>query len=1333
MAVFDKILTSKCIEVRRFAILIILAITIAGAFGAKAPELKFTHYTTADGLPTNCVRAIVQDEDGFIWFGADGGLVRFDGTATKVFRPQGEEDEEVFVLSLARQGRSLLVGTERGLYRYDPVSETLTAVELEYPSDVKARATGNIHAIALDRKGSVWVSSEGSGVFRIEMTEGASGRGEVKGEYPFADCHGFVGSLYIDKENRLWALSNPVGGGLYRYDESKDAFREFVISDKEHLLKGGVLAMESDSFGNYWLGTWENGIVGFDPHSGEAKQLTASGDKGSLWHIHSLMEYAPGQLLAGSDGGLTLVDTSTGVSRVYQSEEIDPHSISDRFVYPIVRDSDGGLWIGTYYRGVNYVASGSQRFRNWSYSKFANSVSGNVVSRLCEDERGNLWLGTADGGLSVYDPERNIFRLVRLTGSGQPENITALCADGGVLWIGTYSGGAGMLDISSGVWRMIPFETPGPYSCYAILKDSKGSVWIGATETLGRYNAERGLFEKVSTLGAWITDIDEDRAGEIWISTQGAGLYRYNSATGKRVNYRGGTSGLPNDHINSVKIDNGGEVYVATSRGVYAYDRGADRFEALGGDAGRVSAQAVEKVGDDLWISTGSGILNVKGDGKHRYYGIGDGLSDLQFLPGASAHTADGKLYYGTVHGFTRVDPVELRATSGVPRVVFTGLDIVNERVGVGDERLPKSLNDIERLVLTHADHTFSVYFSALSYANPGGNSYVYKLEGFDKDWLEAGKDNRATYSNLPPGSYTLRVKGGNSDGVWNEEGISLRIEVKPAWYASALMKGVYVILGLALLLVIVRFIVKRMERAHIEELDRISSNKEKEMFRSKLNFFTIVAHEIRTPVSLIIGPLEKILGAAGNLPAGVREDLEILDRNSRRLLSLVNQLLDFKKVDDNPLPMGFRRERIVPLVRGVADRFRPSLEHKGIRLVEVYPDEELEADVDPEALTKLVSNLLNNARKFTKSEIRIECRAQGSQLMISVSDDGIGISKEHRDKIFKPFFQVLDNINESKGGTGLGLSIVKSVAEAHGGTIELESTPGRGSRFEAVLPLSQAKVLPAEERAPAEEDGMEIERSAEGEDKKPVLLVVDDNEEMLRFISSHFEKRYRVVTAQNGREGLEVLQDYPVSMIVCDWMMPVMDGEEMLRAVRGNGNTSHIPFVMLTAKTDNTSKITSMRSGADAYVEKPFSIGYLDARMENLLQMRARLREKYASDPTEPIETMAPTQIDSDLLSRMQALIEAEISNPELNVDWLAEKLGISRSGLYAKIKSIADVTPRELIQVARLKKGAEYLATGKYQVQEVSYMVGFSNSSYFSKCFQKQFGVRPADYQKK
>ncbi len=1297
-----------------------------------APEFNFLHYTTENGLPSNCVRDIVQDSDGFMWFATDGGLVRFDGLATRVFTPLMDDglERDIFIMSVCRYGEKLLVGTDHRVYVYNPEMECLAPLEVKYPESIGERISGTVHDISADSNGNIWVSVGGKGVFRV------SKEGEATGYFAFPEVQNYIGMVYVDSNDSVWCVSNVDYGGVYRYDRNVGKFMPFVITIDGVREPLGGMAISSDSHGDYWLGTWNKGLVKFNGRTGEGKKMMTENASVGALHVHAVTQYSPTMLLVGSDSGLTLVDMNTGESKVYGYDELNAESLNDKFVYKAVVDSEGGLWVGTYYRGVNYLRPGSQRFRRWDPSRFANSVSGNVVVRLCEDNSGFIWIGTADGGLCRYDPENQVFRSYPLSGSRDPENVNALCADGNKIWVGTYTKGAGVLDASTGSWHRIPVDGETYSSCYAIHKDSKGRIWMAATEWLAKYNPEKDLFERICNLKAWINDIDEDRDGNLWICTQGKGLFRYDPETGTYENYRatGEPDALPHDHVNGVKIDNENVVYVATTYGVYVYDRAGNIFKRVNNSNERCIVHSIEKSGDDLWFSTMSGLVNLKPDGYSRTYTRLDGLSDNQFIPGASLHASDGKIYYGTIHGFCMVDPMEVRSKGKAPVIKFTGLDIVNSNVSVGDPRLPSSLNSIDRLVLTHADHTFSVYFSALSYANPGGNTYRYRLEGFDKAWHDAGKENRATYSNLPPGTYTLRVKAANSDGVWNEEGIALKIEVKPAWYASALMKALYVILGAALLLLGVRYTLWRMERHHIVELDRISSNKEKEMYRSKLSFFTVVAHEIRTPVSLIIGPLEKILESSEKFSPAVKDDLHVIDRNARRLLSLVNQLLDFKRVEDNALPVGFRHEKIVPLVESVVERFRPSVEHNGGTLTTDFPDKDLTVDVDPEAVTKLVSNLLNNARKFTKDSIHVECRLLpgGHQFMISVADNGIGIKKENRDKIFKPFFQILDNINESKGGTGLGLSIVKSVADAHGGTINVESTPGKGSKFIAVLPVSHENVVPAEEPIESSGDDAAMLHHHEEPDPgaKPALLVVDDNEEMVKFISSSFESNYDVVTASDGKEALKRMSERSVSLIICDWMMPVMDGVEFLKAVRKDENYSHIPFVMLTAKTDNVSKIETMRFGADAYVEKPFSIGFLEARIENLLEMRSMLRRKFSGSPLEPITTLASTPVDNELLSKLQALIEENFSNPALNVDFIADHLGISRSGLYSKIRTLANVTPNELIQITRLKKAAELLAEGKYRVNEICYMVGFNSSSYFSRCFQKQFGEKPGEF---
>lgn len=1296
------------------------------------PEFNFVHLNTENALPSNRVRDIAQDEEGFMWFATDGGLVRYDGKNTKIFQPANplNSEDEVFVMKLLPYKNGLLVGTDQGLFCYDPIQEKLSLLSLKDEEGRETYIDGNIISLAQEKDDSFWVSIENEGIVKISSDY------KINDRYKFQNIGNYIPRIYVDGNDIVWAVSNYQTGYLFRYDRRGNRFREFplIVDGKKGNFGGAAIMMDQE--GDYWLGTWDKGLIRFNGRNGEGRRYCQE-DKIPLMHVHSITQYSPSFLMVGSDSGLMLLDIETGDCNLYLTDELNPESISGQFVYPITKDYEGGIWIGTYYRGINYLAKGSSKFQNWHYSRYSNSPSGNIVSRLCEDEKGNIWIGTADGGLCSYNPETRLFKSYSLIASRDADNINALCCDGNRLWVGMYSSNVGYLDLDNNKWVTIKVEGEQNTSCYAITRDSSGTIWLGATQTFARYNSQKNIFEKIKDLKAWINDIDEDENGELWISTQGAGLFRFDPMTGRWINYRnnGEKGSLPHNHINSVKITDGNEIYISSPKGVYVYQGEQDEFVPLVGFPSELGAYALEKSGDDLWISTNLGLIMVNADGQLRKYTANDGLDANQFLPGSSLLAKNGMIYFGNIRGFAGLDPLTFQIKSEEPRLKFTSLNIINNPIEVGDPHLPVSLNSLKQLELDNSDHTFTIYFSALSFDNPKSNQYKYRLEGFDKTWHETVGDNSATYSNLPPGKYNFQVKAANSEGVWNDEGISLKIIVKPVWYLTTLMKLLYLSVAFLILLLALRYMLWRMERNHTKELERISDNKEKEMFRSKLSFFTIVAHEIRTPVSLIIGPLEKILSSGEKFSAGVKSDLQVIDRNAKRLLSLVNQLLDYKKIEDKPLPIGFRHEKIIPLIESVIERFHTSLQQKNINLTCEFPDPDLEADVDPEAITKLVSNLLNNAMKFTKNSIFVKCsKIQDSdKFEIIVKDNGIGISKENHERVFNPFYQILDNVNETKGGTGLGLAIVKNTVEAHGGEIILESETGHGATFTIILPLKQENVLviPNSEYILSDKDNTEMSPDDEiSIPDDPVLLVVDDNEEMVNFISSHFEKNYEVITASNGKEAYEKMKERTVSLIICDWMMPVMDGKEFLKKIRHDENFSHIPFVMLTAKTDNASKISTMKSGADAYVEKPFSISYLDARIENLLEMRNLLKKKYSQMPLEPLTSIAHTEVDSELLKKLQTLIEENFSNPNLNVDFLAERLGISRSGLYAKIRTLADVTPNELIQITRLKKAAELLKENRYRINEICYMVGFNSSSYFSRCFQKQFGMKPGEF---
>jgi len=1049
------------------------------------------------------------------------------------------------------------------------------------------------------------------------------------------------------------------------------------------------------------------------------------------YHIHCLYDYGPGKLLVGCDDGIIELNTHDG-----KWEKINSgHTIRDRFVYSVMRDKEGGLWYGTFYNGVTYIPPISERFE--TYGNDEQPTMGNIVSCFCEDSKGNIWVATDDGGMECYNPVTKSFVNFPARERLQKMNIHALYSEGDNLWIGTYTDGIMKMNTSNWNIKRYPYDQGKPESsCYALYKDKQGTLWAGTMSGMCVYDESNDSFRVVKPLYTVVIDIIEDNSGNLWFATQGDGLWKYsrNSKQWKNYKHDDSENSLSDNQINSLCIDSDNQLYVATSNGLCVYNSQKDNFTRQKIEAPSNDICCV--ISDDgcLWISTANGLVKyIKGE-TTQVFNQYDGLASGQFRNNAGLKASDGKLYFGSVNGFCTFYPYQIKANNRAPAVYITGIELYNKPVETGSEKLPLSLSAIKQLELSSSDNMLGISFAALSYCSPQKNQYAYMLEGFDKDWIYTGNNNHATYTNLPAGTYTFKVKATNNDGLWSNKEATLKIVVHPPFWWSWPAKLLYLCLLALGIYFYTHLKLKRADHRHKKEIQRLNQQRESEEKEARLKFFTMVAHEIRTPVSLIIGPLESVMTKLQNTDEGktVDKDLNIIERNANRLLDLVNQLLDFNKVKHDAVSVHFAPHNIGKIMQAVAERFEPTLKQKNATLTVKYPPQDFTATVDGEGLTKIISNLMSNANKYTKDKVALSCETGKDTFTISVEDNGQGISKEEQKKIFDEFYQAKDN----KPGTGIGLNIVKSLVGKHNGKVTIESELQKGSIFKVTLPINQdvqigeAKEDITQEETVQEETSMAAVETPALSDAVDSVLIVEDDDDMRNFLSANFSDKYTVYTASNGKEGLQALQSHQVTLIVSDWMMPEMDGAEFCKAVRKDANTSHIPFVLLTAKTDDASKTQGMDCGADAYIEKPFSMKYLEACIRNIIEMRKLLMSKFSTHADLPLTSIAKTEVDNTLLTQMSKIIEDNIDSPELSVNFLAEQLGVSRSGLFAKIKALADVTPNEMIQVVRLKKAAELMTQNKYRVNEICYMVGFSSPSYFTKCFQKQFGMRPAEY---
>jgi signal transduction histidine kinase/ligand-binding sensor domain-containing protein/DNA-binding response OmpR family regulator len=1339
---------------RNLSALILIFLFAFSSIHLKANTFSFRHYKAEDGLTFNTVRSIIQDRHGFMWFGTEDGLNRFDGYSFKEFRNSKNEENSLtsnYISILLEDSRGdIWIGTDEGVNIYHPLTEKFTSFQTKANG---LMISSTINNIVEDKTGNIWLATYGQGIYCYNLSSGKLTQFTVIKQGKESLLFNYINFLFIDKANRVWASPKSYQHPLIYFDRTKKCFHTFDLKPQKNYHKDiTIYNIFEDSQHTIWLGTWDKGLCRLDKKEQTITKYLSPEIPGGIMHIHEINEYSPNVLLIGSDDGLSLFNTKTLAHSLFTSSEIDPTALSDKFVYPIFKDREGGLWVGTYFGGVNYVSPNSGLFEHYTHSRYVNSVNGNIIGRFTEDKKGNIWIASDDGGLNCLNPETGHFSAYmpqKGKNSLSYHNVHALCWDDDQLWIGTYSGGLNILDTKTGRFKLYNSTEGNPRSLdggsvYAIYKDRSNQIWVTSMSGVNLYNRRTDDFSRVKNFNATTIDITQDSKGWMWFATQGKGVFRYNELTKQWKNYTCCTetnNSLPSNQMNCILTDHKARLWLGTANGLCLYDYSTDRFIPVSLNIPSNTICSIIEDNDILWITTAKGLIryNIL-NASCQVFTRSDGLLSDQFIFNSGFKSSKGKIYIGTANGFNVFCPKNLVTNKYIPKVAITYLEIFNKKVEVGpDSPLKQSIGFVKQIDLTYKENVFSLGYVALSYITPEKNKYAYKLEGFDPEWNYVNKQHQATYTNLPAGEYVFRVKASNNDGLWNNEGVSIKIVIHPPFWLTTGFKLIYVLLILIGIILLLRNTRLRAERRHNEEIKELNQEKEKEVYNAKIQFFTMIAHEIRTPVSLIIGPLEKIMSTSSALIDSIRKDLNLIDRNSQRLLHLVNQLLDFRKAEQGVLVSDFSRQNVYRLLCNTSDRFKTMLEQNHIEFSFECPDKEFEAVIDREAVTKIVSNLLTNAMKFTTNKILLTCFSYPGKgfFEIRVEDNGIGISDQEKEKVFKPFYQIPSgNIQ----GTGIGLSLVKSLTDAHHGTINITNSHPQGATFIVTLPLyhkessvnvstDNSSYIPVSpELLPGIPETTEVAKT-----NKQVLLIVEDNADMRSFLCDNFSSDYRVISAGDGLEGLEQLKKDEVNLIISDLMMPHMDGLEFCKSVRSNILFSHIPFVLLTAKTDLDSKIDGLNLGADSYVEKPFSINFLKAQISNLIESRRLLRKKYSEMPFVSITTIAGNSADEQFLTKVNAIIERNISNEDFSIDFLAEELFISRSGLFAKIKILADITPNELIQLIRLKKAAEYLVQKEFRINEIAYMVGFSNPSYFSKCFQKQFGVRPIDFTNK
>ena len=1302
----------------------------------------FRHLTVNDGFARSAVLNILQSKEGLMWFGTWDGLYTFDGYKLKLIcRPKNSKTatNEVIQGMVEDNQHRIWMAISSGIAIWDIIHKQLSYLNLKttdgkdicehiqhltkdnyeniwittltnklflYINETQSiknvthitkRINAPINNVCADNKGNLWIATANKGVFKIEQKSPNIDTWQATRDAYFdAFNNSCTNYIYQDSQNAYWLSS---AAHIYKIDHKN-------ISEKSVIRKFELPSnINADNIS----------IFNFAEKNNTVYAATSQG----------LFKYSIKK------------DIATWIRPEYNQK----NSLNDKNVRHVMIDREGGLWIATFYGGVNYLSPTTGNFS--SYTHINNKIEAHVISGIAEDNEHKLWVSTEDGGICHWDRTCNEIRCYKSTNSSglrpTKDNIQSLYIDGNTLYLGMYEGGMDIIDIPTltkknyNSYNTVPDKLPN--NIYSFLKIDDEKMLLGTLKGLYLFNTKTQQVNHIKGTFGKIQSIIQDDEKDIWVSSKYDGIYLLSKDLKKFYNFvhdEKDKNSLISNNITTL-ASFGSTIYIGTSnKGLWTYHKTSKKFKPFADNS--LNDAVIYKIiidKDNLWITTNKGLHNYNTITQQtKVYTSLDGLSSNQFKVNSGIQTSDNTIVLGTVNGITSFNPKELMFNEVRPSVILTAFYLFNKSVDINDKDCPlkESITFADKIELNQKHNNFTFKFASSSYNNPSKNIYKYKLEPFEKEWQETAEgNNAASYTNLPAGNYTFHVQTSNGEGLWsNDKQISLIIH--PYWWASLPMKFLYFIIVLSLFtLIIHRYLKKKKEEIYLLRLE-----KEKEVYHSKMEFFTFMVHEIRTPLTLILGPLSDIMEKKSTIEEALPE-LNTIKRNGNRLLSLVNQLMDFRKVEEKSYVVQMGIIDLKELIQQVSQNFQYNCNQKHITFEIDLPETECLAKADREAMTKIITNLLSNASKFTKNEIKVGLTLSNDKKYwsITIQDNGKGIEAQHQSDIFKSFYQVREDLPNDYIGTGVGLSVVKQLLELQGGNIFVKSTIGKGACFIANIQAAEAVL----------ENGKEVSlmnntlenKNISNESKKKRLLVAEDNEDMRNYIISIFSKDYEIDACENGQEALNLTTEHTYDLILTDLMMPVMDGFALSKILKQQESTSHIPIIILTAKDDESSQIEGFTAKADAYVIKPFSAKVLSKQVESIIINREKSHKKFFSEPDSTTEELCTNTQDKIFLEKLDELINSRLTETLISVDELAQELAMGRTSFYQKVKGLTGLTPNDYIRTIRLKKAAAMLKNGEKRINEVFYLVGFSSSSYFAKRFTAQFGISPSDYVKK
>jgi len=1342
----------------------------------------FSHLNVNNGLSQNQINCIYRDSKGFVWFGTNAGLNRFDGSNIELFTNEKSvngsiRDNTINAIAEDKKG-NLWIGMGKGVSVLN--IQTYQFIDFEY-SSLSPFSCGDIYyvnTLSSDTDGNIWIGTN-NGIFYNDIQHGSIQRiliDETNCNSPINS----ITSIINDQSGNIWLSTK--NGYIIKYNIQSKTKEKIRIPDNSNNLNNSLIRLFIDQDNDLWVGNLYSLYLFETKTNFWNKQLRKKIDEfEGLKRVCGVSQNNDGSIWVATDGGgAFIIDKKMQTITNIKHQPFDDQMLSSNGLNCVYCDVNGIVWLGTTKKGVNYYKKNINKFRIYkNLSGDKNSLSHNDVNALVEDQKGNIWIGTDGGGLNYLD--RNNQKFTRILQNSSSKNslssniIVSLYTDHlNKLWIGTYFGGLNEYDPERGTFKVykhlsVDSTTISDDRIYGICEDEKNNIWAGTWGNgVNLLNQKTNSFVRLNTKNSalcfdMITSIYLDKYKILWFATE-YGLSSYDSKTNAFKTFQFQTNDVNSISDNNVVNcfeDSRGFFWICTKNGLNLLTRSNGTFRHFTIRDGLPSNSVhgiVEDQHRNLWISSKNGIsrmelTNVRNessfDFKFLNYDITDGLQGKEFNRSSALCTSDGEIFFGGPDGLNAFYPEEIKSDSSVAKMIFRDFKIFNKSIDYGQKYnkrvlLEKPIFNTEKIELKYIENSFTIEFAALNYFFPEKNIYAYKLDGFDKQWITTtGKNNSATYTNLSNGTYTFRVKELNENSTGKE--ISLIVVVLPPFWKSLFAYFLYAIIILLVLLLLRRLIlVNERNNARIEH-ERIEAQHIHEIDSLKIKFFTNISHEFRTPLTLIMGPVDKLLLTLNEKPEG--KYLKIIDQNARRLLQMVNQLLDFRKMEVQGFNYNPFFGDIVSFIRESVFSFNYLSEQKHIKLLFTSGISELNTYFDKDKLEKIIFNLLSNAFKFTPGNgqvsVTISVGTVGSTynnadsattLIIEVADTGIGIPEDKLDKIFTRFFRV-DTTGLVEKGTGIGLSLVAEFVKLHGGEITVKSEISKGSCFTVKLPVNESGMV-IEALGPPLEELRNRPIVTIDNDQKPevtgrsIILIAEDNDDLRFYLKDNLHNQFEILEASNGDAALELVLKYMPDLIISDIMMPGIDGLELCKRIKTDKTVCHIPLILLTAKSSEEQQLMGIEMGADDYITKPFNFQILEAKINNILSLRHNLRTVFKDKLQIEPKDITVTSLDELFMHKVLELVEKNIANTEYTIELMSHDLGMSRTLLYKKILALTGKPPLEFLRSMRLKRAALLLSKSQLNVSEIAFQVGFNDPKYFSKHFKNEFGVIPSRY---